>query len=783
MSKNTTIKTKPPGRNDPCSCGSGKKYKKCHGANVTVTTAAVSGDQFEYAHALFEQGQFPQALEICLGTLQSKPRHVDALHLAGLIEAKEGWYDDAQVHLSRAAKLQPKNHWIHSNLSLVYLRLGRLDEAEQQGKKAISLAPDFAGAWNNLGNVYRAMGKFDDALSSYSRSLEYSGPSPEVFCNMGLVLEQLDRNDAAKSKYQAAISAVPGFARAYVCLGDLAREDDDLKSAFNYYNEALSYDPNLKEAHCSIARAYLDESDFETAKSHFLAALDIDAKDVDSIMGFAGWFERQEQWEAAKDCIDRAARIAPDSPLVHVRLAGVLSAEHRYKEALIEAQKAVDLEPGKVSSARLRLADVYKDFGKHDKAREIYRELIGIDKDNAGVYRAWADLEEKTSHLDEALQCAEHALQLEPDDKRTLLLLAKIASRRKDYKEAKKQLDKMDIEENCTLEFCSSVLFEYGNVFDKLKQYDAAMGAYTRAAELRGRDKNSRFEPEENTQWFAKLKEFYTRESIAALPRYQPENNVSKNTPVFIVGLTRSGTTLLEQILCSHPGIVAGGELTFIQEIADTAPKDLDSDKPYPECLEALNETNGTAVVGKWREYYLARAKELDIDLKGANLFTDKMPLNMTNLFLIGLLFPESPIIHIVRNPMDACLSSMFSNFAHRHEWANNIVHVAAYCREVFGLVEHYKENLEMNFMQLRYEDLVADQEKWSRKVIEFVGVDWDNRVMEFYKIKRVARTASYAQVNQKIYTTSVERYKKYEKHLKEPLEILAPVMKQYGYL
>jgi len=782
MSKNATNITKTPGRNDPCPCGSGKKFKKCHGANAAASVASVGSDQFERAHALFEQGQLQQALEICLGIISGNAGHVDALHIAGIIESQLGQHEQAQAHLSSAVKLQPKNHWIHSNLGLVYLKLRNLDVALRHAKKAISLDPNMAEAWNNLGNVYREMGKFDDALTAYSKSLKLSGQSPELLCNMGLVLEQLDRNDEAKSKYEAAISAAPGFARAHVCLGDLAREDGDLKSAFEYYHNGLSHDPNLKEAHCSIARAFLAESDFDNAKSHFLTALDIDAKDVDSILGFADWLNRQELWETAKECIERAASVAPHSSLVHGQLAGVLSKEHRYIEALVEANKAIDLEPGS-TAARFKLADIYQDFGKYDQAREIYREIAKLEKDNTGVYQTWAALEEKTSHLDDALQYAERALQLEADDEQALLLLAKIARRRKDYQESKIQLDKISIETNCTSQFCSQVLFEYGNVFDKLGQYDDAFEAYARAAILRGKNKNALFDPEKNVQKFRKIKKFYSRPFLTSMPEYYPKNDEGNRTPVFIVGLPRSGTTLLEQILCSHPGIVAGGELSFIPEILDTATKDIGSDKPYPECLAELNDNNIAAIAGKWREFYLRRAGELDIKTEGRGIFTDKMPLNVNNLPLISLMFPESPIIHIIRNPMDTCLSAMFSNFGQGHEWANKISHAASYCREVFGLAEHYQENLKMNFMQLRYEDLVIDQEKWSRKVIEFVGEDWDDSVLNFYETKRVARTASYAQVNQKIYTSSVARYKNYEKHLKEPLEILRPVMQRYGYL
>ena len=132
---------------------------------------------------------------------------------------------------------------------------------------------------------------------------------------------------------------------------------------------------------------------------------------------------------------------------------------------------------------------------------------------------------------------------------------------------------------------------------------------------------------------------------------------------------------------------------------------------------------------------------------------------------------------------MDSALSSMFSNFAHGMPWANSLESAANYYRSEIELVNHYRDTLKIDYLTVRYEDLVAEQEKWSRKVIDYLGVEWDDRCLDFHKTKRVARTASYAQVNQKMYTTSVARYRNYEKFLDKPLEILRPVMEQFGYL
>ena len=184
----------------------------------------------------------------------------------------------------------------------------------------------------------------------------------------------------------------------------------------------------------------------------------------------------------------------------------------------------------------------------------------------------------------------------------------------------------------------------------------------------------------------------------------------------------------------------------------------------------------------QFRDYYLQRAEQLGIWEPGARYFTDKMPLNETHLGLIHLIFPESPIIHVRRHPLDILLSN-FSNFlTHGFHQAFDVTSCATHYVLIDGLVEHYKQQLDMKYLDVRYEDLVENQEPNVRRIMEFIGVDFDPRTLSFHENQRYARTASYAQVTEKLYDSSVYRYRHYRKYLDEAVRILKPTLDRLGY-
>jgi len=208
-----------------------------------------------------------------------------------------------------------------------------------------------------------------------------------------------------------------------------------------------------------------------------------------------------------------------------------------------------------------------------------------------------------------------------------------------------------------------------------------------------------------------------------------------------------------------------------------------DDDKTWPECLDSFSEAEKKEKLSEMRRFYLDQVSNLQVvDMKG-HYFTDKMPLNLLSLPLIYLLFPDSPIIHIVRNPLDSCVSNYFSCFGSSNQHALNIKDAAEYFRMTYEFAGTICERINgLKYMQIRYEDLVADTESIIRKVIEFTGEPWNDACLNYQSTKRVSRTISYDQVTQAIYQSSVERYRHYETYLSEAMEILRPIMDQCGY-
>jgi Sulfotransferase family len=182
------------------------------------------------------------------------------------------------------------------------------------------------------------------------------------------------------------------------------------------------------------------------------------------------------------------------------------------------------------------------------------------------------------------------------------------------------------------------------------------------------------------------------------------------------------------------------------------------------------------------RDYYLNRAAKSGIFREGVAFFTDQMPLNETHLGLISLLFPQSPILHVIRHPLDVLLSVYSNHLTHGFFCAAQLETIAQHYNLVADLVAHYRQNLNMRYLGVRYEDMVIRQEATLRNILDFIGVDFDPSCLAFERNTRYARTASYAQVTEKLYDRSRYRYRPYLPHLEPVLETLGPVIARLGY-
>jgi tetratricopeptide (TPR) repeat protein len=473
-----------------------------------------------------------------------------------------------------------------------------------------------------------------------------------------------------------------------------------------------------------------------------------------------------------------ALRLAPRNAQAHGIMGLILTETNRADAGEFHFRRSIEIA-GEHSRVATNLANCLKTQGKVEESESWYRKAIGLEPKNVNAVLGWCRLEEARRNIPRAWELLREAETLAPDLPDISLTRAVLFGREKKNAEAVEELSRSQEGEKAQ-QIPAVALLERGRLYDKMDRFDEAWADYVEGKRL-CREVQGRVYNEQIAKDLAhRLKRFFTRQRMTLLPR--SARNETMPQPVFIVGFPRSGTTMVEQTITAHPKISAGDELVFINDLARIGPRWLASPLAYPECLADLWMGDNRLVLEQFRDYYLKRAEQLGIWEEGATLFTDKMPLNETHLGLIHLVFPQAPIIHVRRHPLDILISN-FSNFlTHGFNQAFDVKSSASHYVLIDDLVQHYRQQLDLNYLEVRYEDLVEDQEPHVRRILDFIGVEFDARCLSFHDNQRYARTASYAQVTEKLYDSSVFRYRQYRKHLDEAVAILKPTLDRLGY-
>ncbi|HEV2675632.1 MAG TPA: sulfotransferase [Aliidongia sp.] len=474
-----------------------------------------------------------------------------------------------------------------------------------------------------------------------------------------------------------------------------------------------------------------------------------------------------------------AVRIAPTDAQSHNLMGMILTEANRPQVGEYHYRRALELLTHRPPILLANLAWNLKNQGKMVEARGLYEESVSLDPTILQTLLGWARMEETDRDFARADALLDQAERLVPDNPSILLHRAIIRGRTKDYDEALAILGRLE-QMSGSAGLGTNELLEKGRLLDKMGRFDEAFAAFTEGKRKGLEQSGNAYLADHARNLAQRLQSYFTAGRLKIVPRGTPVESGPR--PLFIVGFPRSGTTMVEQTLSAHPRISAGDELTLVNDIVNLMPRMLNSPLTYPEALADLWMGDQREGLDNLRDYYLQRARQLGVVEAGATWFTDKMPLNETHLGLIALMFPDAPIIHVLRHPLDVLLSVFSNHLTHGFYCANALETIARHYVLVMDLVEHYRSQMTLKYLPIRYEDIVADQEGSIRRMSSFVGVGFDKRCLRFHENKRYARTASYAQVAEKLYDSSRYRYRHYLKHLQPVLAILEPAIYRLGY-
>jgi tetratricopeptide (TPR) repeat protein len=472
-----------------------------------------------------------------------------------------------------------------------------------------------------------------------------------------------------------------------------------------------------------------------------------------------------------------AVRIAPENPQAHNLMGMIMTEANRPQTGEYHYRRVLELSGQRDPILLANLAWNLKNQGRMPEARALYQEAVAAAPEIRQTLLGFARLEEADRNFDGAAGILDKAEALFPNDQGVRLTRAVLLGRMRRYDEA---LALIDTSADGEGRLGPNELLEKGRLLDQVGRYDDAWAAFAEGKRLARELSGQAYLDADANQQIERLRNFFTEGRLRLMPRATVRRDVPQ--PIFILGFPRSGTTLVEQTLSAHPNIAAGDELPLIHEITAIMPRMLASPLGYPEALAELWMGDQREGLDNLRDYYLQKVRQIGVLRAGAAHFTDKMPLNETHLGLIALLFPEAPLIHVLRHPLDIMVSAFSNQFTHGFFCSYDLETAARHYVRVMDLVQHYRGHMTLRYLPIRYEDIIGDQEGSVRAMLGFIGAEFDQACLTFHNNRRYARTASYAQVTEPLYGRSVHRYRHYRAHLEPVLPILQPVIERLGY-
>ncbi len=576
-----------------------------------------------------------------------------------------------------------------------------------------------------LGTVTIERGDPQGSIRYFEDAVTLAPDAARLHNNLGIAFKRAGRLDAAEAAYRRALAIDAAYAQAYNNLGVVLIERDNLAEAVRCFEAATNLDETYFEARRNLGRALLESNQVERANTEFRRMLETSPNDIGANLSL-GAIERQ---------------------------AG------HFQEAQSHLQRVLDLEPDH-ADALYQKGLVLQDQGALPEALAVFERVLALNSTHAGACNSLGVVSQALGNLGGAVQYFRRAISAQPEfaEAHRNLAFARRHAEMDDDARRTQALLETELDDASAMH----VSFALSKIYDDLDQYDQAFGHLSQANELKRRSIDYDIGQERN--FFANLE----RTFVSSFFEDRTDWGIGDRTPIFIVGMPRSGTTLVEQIIASHPRAGGAGEILDLDRLLWDCGTD-ERERDWCQAMNSLSRSQIDDLSASYLEGLRKRFPDMDH-------VTDKTLGNFHYIGMIRVMLPEAKVINCTRDPVDTCFSCYQNYFTQGVPFSYSLEDLGNYYRLYSNLMKHWRRQLPGFVYDLSYESLLNDLEGESKKLLAFCGLEWNPACLNFHKTERPVETASAVQVRQPIYRSSIARAAHYRSHLAPLREALGDV-------
>ncbi len=634
-------------------------------------------------------------------------------------------------------------------------KIGHFREAERRYQIVLGADDRQFDALYRLGLIRLQQGRFGEAVKLFRRAIKSDPQSADSHHHLAVALSGTDRHDEAIERYRKALTINPELAEAHNNLGHSLHALGRIEDAIVHYERALAIKVDYPEARNNLGIAYQSQNRSADAAVQYELALAARPNYADAHKNLGNLLGGAKRYSEAAAHYESVLAASPADAEAHVALGNMLCWLDRPEDAIAHYWSAVGGDPRNVE-AHIGLGHACYLLGRPDEAIAHYQRALATKPNDTEAHNRLGETLQAVGRFSEAAAAFGKAIDLAPNRTGCFWNLVNSKNLAADDPLLHRMIALAQNETSFSEDEGIDLHFALGKAFGDLGDAPRSLAHFMKGSALKRRQSGY----DEATTLGRLTPIAFAAESV----RDKEGLGAPSETPVFIVGMPRSGTTLVEQILASHPKVFGAGEQRAMANLAESITGANGSTFP-----EAMARISG-AQLRELGTSYLQTVKRLS---PNAERITDKMPGNFALLGLIHLALPNARIIHVRRDIRDTAVSCFSTLFARGHEFTYDLPELGRYCRAYLQLMEHWRQVMPNVMLEIDYEDVVVDLESQARRIVAHYDLTWDDACLDFHETARSIRTASARQVRQPIYRSSVGRWREHEGMLQSLLEAL----------